>query len=290
MGMETVEVTAPEHWPEAVAVTQTCDIPTVTGHATFNIHALSERAYTRIAAALPMPEPPKRKMGRREVVDDADPAHLTRRADVEFQRAVSVVDDCWQTLPGADAAAKAAWVRGHLSRGGEFFRLHDAILGVSGFGSGVAERADTTCAIASPEAWEKASEAPVHFAFERAGTRLRFRLCGVSGARLKAIEAVTDPGPPPTIPGPPSNIPGQHNAPVPNADDPEYKARAARMIDIGNALLLEAALGVTLPGKDDGAKADWLAARPAGEVYGLLNFLRYEVLSYRSRADFGFGG
>ena len=74
-----------------------------------------------------------------------------------------------------------------------------------------------------------------------------------------------------------------------NADDPAYKARVSRMIDIGNALLLEASLGFTLPGKDDGAKADWLAARPAGEVYGLLNFLRRDVLSYRSRADFVLG-
>lgn len=288
MDTKVVQVDSPAAWPLAKQVTETRTIVTGTGAVAFKLRAISLAERDAIDREYPMPEPPTKRKGQWQEPDYTDPVFQKAFTKYKLLQAVGYVCAGWQPLPGKTGDERIQWVEKNMHRGGEVFRLFDAIHALSGFMCGKKEdgTADAVMTIESPEQWAKATEAPSAFTFERAGVTLRFTVKGVAGDTIKGIEAACDPGAPPMQVLGVSNIPGRKALPESNPNDPVYKKKAEHLSRISNMLVLQMSLGFAFPGADDSAKLAWIEDHPAGEVLDLLTFLRMDVLSYRSQVDF----
>lgn len=284
-----IDVDAADKWPAASTITEQCIRQTVKGPIAFKLRAISVAEWDAIWAATPDPEPPTVTQHGVEKPNPEDKNHKRALADAAFARLVAIVDRCWQPLPGETLAAKVAWASEHLQRGGEIASVSDAIIDLSGFRRGGQEAeptsTETPVEVGSPEEWAKSTEAGAVFTFAHGAQTLRFSLRGVSNAKIKSIETATEPGPPPLTGVSTSNIPGRRSTPQPNPDDPGYRARCDGLRKIADALLIEAACGFVLPGKND-EKAAWLCDRPMWEVHALLQFIRNRMVSYNEYVRF----
>lgn len=283
-----IVVDAAEKWPAAKDVREAVTIPTVRGAAKFDLRAVSAVEWEAIRTANASPDPPTRKVGRLTEPDYEDSEYKKAVAESALRMTVAVIDAAWQSLPGETLDAKVAWAETKLLRGGDLDHVFSAVNDLSGFQRGWRDETETEVAIACPEDWEKASQAPTGYLYTRAGKTLRFTLRGIPGAQVKAIEAATATPPPPIETLNLPNIPGRRGiVSQANPDNPAYKAQVARLREMEAMLILEASLGFAFPGKDSNAKLDWLRQRPWGEVLGLQTFVRLDVLSYRARVGFG---
>lgn len=278
-----------DDWFVAATVSEERAINTPNGPVKFKVRALSYGEYEAIRDATPDPKPPERKGANGVVEEDAqDPGYLRAMAESEYARYVAVADKCWSPIPGDTLQAKIAWAQS-LSRPSDFAGLYVQIMALSGVGTGQQEVLPVGAGlITSPEQWFESAKAPTQYVFKRAERQVVFEVRGISAARVKAIEAATDPGQPPMVK---VARPGRHlpreprEIEQPNTEDPTFKARARQMQRFQNTMLLEAAL-FDFPGGTIEEKAKWLDDRPAGEVMSLLRFLKYDVLAYRGMVDF----
>ena len=285
--VEVVNVTMPEQWEEAEAVKEVVDILGPNGVMKFEIRAQSFGDDIDIDKMFPVIEIPKTKRGMVDIDNPNDPEYLQKVQERGFKRHIALIDRCWKPLPGTTIDEKIEWATLNLYREGEFYNLANAIRKLSGNGTGRQEdREEETNPIlmTNPEDWIKASKAPAFFRFERGGKVLRFEVKGINGKRIKEIEIATNPGEPPVkFKSAPD---GRRGMPMPDPNEPNYVKRVEDMKRVEQIMFFDSSLPFTIPGNTVQEKIKWLEKRPAWEVVSLINFIRMDNLSYRSKADF----
>jgi len=283
--VKVTQVTAPEHWAPATDVKEERSISTVRGQMKFMLRALSYAEENLTFVHSPDPEPPEVKRGMIMVKNPDDPDYKDRLAAAKFRRYVETIDKCWSSLPGATLEEKVEWAQEHLWRGGDMLNLYYEILSVSGYGRAQKPEDESEIAISTPQQWMESSKVPTLYSFERAGERLVFSVKGISSAKMKQIELSTDPGQPP-VELTKSPAGDRRGIPVPNYDNPRYKRKVEECHEARNVMMLENALGFSVPGTTVQEKIAWVGQRPSGEVSELIRFLKQDVMSYRSNTDF----
>lgn len=282
-----VEVKKPEDWPEATAVNYSIQLPDGPQILQFDVRALSLGEDIEIQNMFSDPVPPKAKRGDIEVDDLDDDGYQNELAEIEFNKMVATIDKTWIAIPGETIEEKSKCAQEKLWRQGLLKSLFLEILRLSGFSAGeqIAVAGAREVKVASVEDLAKQMQADKIYRLICGKKDLHFTLHGISSLDLKNIEISTDPGPPP-LQDAPRRAGRGGGVPTRNPLDPDYRAKLKQCSDERNLLILQAAIGFEIPGKDVAQKIEWLRLRPSGQVHSLLTFIKADVLTYRDKTDF----
>lgn len=276
-----VTVNKPEDWPEAKDVKSTVEIETLNGIMEFDIRALSYGEDEELEERLHRPTAPEENAS---VAEKAIYAEQLR--DLWMARIVSIIDMCWQPLPGDNISDKIKWSAENFRRNGELEYLSNLILSLSGMNGGQIEPNVAAPKVkADPANWAKQSQARTNYLISRAGVTLAFPMVGLSQLKQNQIQAATRPPQPPERPKK-HRLTGRVEGMEPNLNDPGYKKACTMVAEQRKVLQLEAALPFELPGADLNEKYAWLRKRPAYEIISLLGHLYHNLTGYRTRKDF----
>ncbi|MCW8133122.1 MAG: hypothetical protein KIS92_22445 [Planctomycetota bacterium] len=286
---KTIKVDSPEAWPEAADLKGEITIRTPAGELRFPARAIAYADWLSLTDTYAQPKPPKKENASGLMVEDReDQEYIDKILLTAVKRRVALVDGCCFKIQGDTIDAKVAWVAENLCRDGDLPKLFEALLEFAGFGLADLNRArKKPVVVASPEDWAKQTAQVSEFRVTHGKDTLVFHLRGISGAKSKAIEAMTQPPKPPMKAARAADrrIVGER----PDPDDPEYKKQLLRIAEQRALLILEAALPFKIPGETPDAKLEWLGKRPAGEVTEIQNFVQYDVANLRERSDFILG-
>lgn len=290
--VNVVEVCKPEEWPTALELRQNVTIQTARGPAELTVRALSFAEQLKIEEQFPDPTAPLVDVGGMQQPNELDPEYKRRRSENHYMTRVAVIDTCWQPLPGKTMQEKVDWCLKNIEREGEVYKIANAIDKLSGFGVQQDENEEEPQKIlmTTPEEWAKATKAPVFFKLVHGKTKLKFKIQGLSGERIKEIRLQCDPGEPPrefkTLP----NIPGgRRGIPIPNENSPAYVAKKKAKETLERTMFFDECLPFKIPGERYDQKNTWIEQRPFWEVLSMYSFIRGDNLSYRDNVDFSLG-
>lgn len=264
------------------------DVPVTFSSETvkLRLRALSWGELNEIEEKNPMPQPPTKRVGRRDVIDERDPAYLQARGQAIMYRMIATLELCWSPIPGETKEAKAEWALHNVWREGDMLAIIQAIRRQSGDGKHEEAPQDAGLAvIRDVREWAKLTQRPKVFKLHRHNEILLFTVCGIPGERVRQIEVQTTPASPPlkAVRQPDGRLTGQE----PDPENPEYVRQVGLLRRVRETLLLEASLGFTFPQEDPQGKLRWLEARPADEVEALLSYVRYTAADLFGRTIFG---
>jgi hypothetical protein len=260
------------------------------------LKGISYAFWEGIEQAHPLPEMPKDANGR-EV--NSPEYQDNRNREVTIRKIKLIEYSTGLTIPGDDIAAKIEWYESRaMAEMGQLFVAVENI--AAGFGSGnTVDMYEMACqhsvsaalltTIDSLELWDQASSTTAMFRMQRLGQDfiLEFPLKAINTQVKRMLdETCKRPEAPKIHLRNPQTQRYDYNLSEPNLKDPGWLEKVRAVDQREKLLLLSNTLLFKIPGVNEKEQYDWISQRMVGDVLKLEEFIRNEILGYKSRVNF----